>query len=165
VVHTDVKIDKSDVSYAHGQLGTSSQYNGENLAGHSDILVDRILGHHDEQHTLWTPTYHCAIAEDAWRACLDRLGIDSKAQEEILLTAVKAICIEFSSMVNIRYGSLNNMHSRNSLLAPQAQRDHNPYMSSTQVEVVSLAPTSSVLPSSADSPRQTQVIKDGTLCF
>jgi hypothetical protein len=71
-------------------------------------------------------TYHCAIAEDAWLACLDRLGIDSKAQEEILLTAVKAICMGFSSMVDIRYGALNNMHSRTSLRAPQGQRDHNP---------------------------------------
>jgi ribonuclease HI len=71
-------------------------------------------------------TYHGAIAEDAWRACLDRLGIDSKAQEEILLTAVKAICMGFSSMVDIRYGALNNMHSRTSLRAPQGQRDHNP---------------------------------------
>ncbi len=63
-----------------------------------------------------------------------------------MLTAVKAICIGFSSMVDFRYGALNNMHSRTSLRAPHGQRDHNPQMSSTQVEVVSLAPTSSVLP-------------------
>jgi hypothetical protein len=62
-------------------------------------------------------TYHCAIAEDALRACLDRIDINSKAQEEIL---------GFSSMVDIRYGALNNMHSRNSLCAPQGQCDHNP---------------------------------------
>jgi hypothetical protein len=57
----------------------------------------------------------------------------SKVQEEILLTAVKAICMgfssmmdRFSSMMDIRYGALNNMHSRTSLRAPQGQRDHNP---------------------------------------
>jgi hypothetical protein len=37
-------------------------------------------------------TYHCAIAEDAWRACLDRLGIDSKAQEDILLRYFANCC-------------------------------------------------------------------------
>jgi hypothetical protein len=62
-------------------------------------------------------TYHCAIAEDALQACLDRIDINSKAQEESL---------GFSSMVDIRYGTLNNMHSRTSLRAPQGQRDHNP---------------------------------------
>jgi hypothetical protein len=66
-------------------------------------------------------TYHCAIVEDAWLVCLGRLGIDSKAQEEIMLTAVKDICMGFSSMVDIRYGALNNMHGRNSLCAPQGQ--------------------------------------------
>ncbi len=61
-----------------------------------------------------------------WRAGLDRLEIDSEAQEEILLIAVEDVCMRFSGMVDIRYGALDNMHSGISLRTPQGQRDHNP---------------------------------------
>ena len=50
-------------------------------------------------------TYNCALAEDTWRAFMDCLGLDAKAQVNILQTAATAMCLGFSTMVDIRHGS------------------------------------------------------------
>jgi hypothetical protein len=74
-------------------------------------------------------SYNGALAEDTWRRCMDRLGIDGKKQELILLTAVRAICVGFSSMVDIRYGALNNTH--HTFSRPQGHSDQIPQTTNT----------------------------------
>ncbi len=41
---------------------------------------------------------------DTWRKLMDVLEIPARAQEQVLRLAVRAICIGFSTMVDIRYG-------------------------------------------------------------
>ena len=48
--------------------------------------------------------YNGAIAVDTWRKLMDVLEIPAWAQEQVLRLAVRAICIGFSTMVDIRYG-------------------------------------------------------------
>ena len=50
--------------------------------------------------------YYGSIAIDTWRALMDSLAVPAKAQEQILKLAVRAICIGFSTMVDIRHGCL-----------------------------------------------------------
>jgi ribonuclease HI len=48
--------------------------------------------------------YNGAIAVDTWRKLMDVLEIPARAQERVLRLAVRAICIGFSTMVDIRHG-------------------------------------------------------------
>ena len=52
-------------------------------------------------------SYNGAIAEDTWRALMDCLEIRSKGQEFVFKNAIRAICVGFSKMVDIRHGCLN----------------------------------------------------------
>jgi hypothetical protein len=47
--------------------------------------------------------YNGAIAVDMWRALLDRLDIHPASQDRVLKLAVRAICLGFSTMVDIRH--------------------------------------------------------------
>ena len=53
-------------------------------------------------------SYNGAIAVDTWKACVDRLNLDAKHQERVLLTAAQALCIGFSTMVDIRLACLTH---------------------------------------------------------
>jgi hypothetical protein len=48
-------------------------------------------------------SYNSAVAVDTWHKCMDRIGIDKILPDHVLATAVKAIRIGFSSMVDMRY--------------------------------------------------------------
>jgi len=48
--------------------------------------------------------YNGAIAVSTWKALMNCLEINPKAQEKVLKLAVRAICIGFSTMVDIRHG-------------------------------------------------------------
>jgi ribonuclease HI len=48
--------------------------------------------------------YNGAIAVDTWRALMDRLDIPPAAQDRVFKLAIRAICISFSTMVDIRHG-------------------------------------------------------------
>ena len=48
--------------------------------------------------------YNGAIAVDTWRAFMERLGLDPAAQDRVLKLVVRAICVGFSTMVDIRHG-------------------------------------------------------------
>ena len=50
-------------------------------------------------------SYNGAIAEDTWRAFMDRLGLDEKAQNKVLYIAAHALCVGFNTMVDIRLSS------------------------------------------------------------
>ena len=54
---------------------------------------------------------------------MDKFGIEAKHQDHVLATAVKAICVGFSSMVDIRYIALTERRIGN---AHQGLHDHNP---------------------------------------
>lgn len=56
-------------------------------------------------------TYNGAIAVDTWRACMNRLGLDDKAQTKVLYTAAHALCIGFSTMVDIRLSCRTHAHT------------------------------------------------------
>ena len=51
--------------------------------------------------------YGGAVAVDTWRALMDTLELEAKDQEKVLKTAIRAICVGFSTMVDIRHGSLH----------------------------------------------------------
>ena len=51
--------------------------------------------------------YNGAIAVNTWKTLMDRLDIPPKAQDRVLKLAARAICIGFSTMVDIRHGCLN----------------------------------------------------------
>jgi hypothetical protein len=67
-------------------------------------------------------SYNGAVAVDTWRQCMDTLGIEAKHQDHVLATAVKAICVGFSSMVDIQYIALNERRIGN---AHPGQHNHN----------------------------------------
>ncbi len=69
-------------------------------------------------------SYNGAIAVDTWRKCMERIGIEEKQQDHVLATAVKAICVGFSSMVDTRYIALTEQHRIGN--AHQGPHDHNP---------------------------------------
>jgi ribonuclease HI len=50
--------------------------------------------------------YNGSIAVDTWMQLMDVLGIPERAQEKVLKLAVRAICVGFSTMVDIRHGCL-----------------------------------------------------------
>ena len=70
-------------------------------------------------------SYNCAIAVDTWHECMTELGLTAKDQHAVLLTAVKAICIGFSTMTDIRIGALNNTCTEG-LVVLQANQDIQP---------------------------------------
>jgi hypothetical protein len=49
-------------------------------------------------------SYNRWIAVDTWRKLMDLLEIPALAQERVLRLAVRAICIGFCTMVDIRHG-------------------------------------------------------------
>jgi hypothetical protein len=53
-------------------------------------------------------TYNGAIAEDTWRAFMTRLGLDDDAQHKVLSIAAHALCVGFSTMVDIRFSCLEH---------------------------------------------------------
>ena len=57
-------------------------------------------------------TYSGAIAEDTWRKFMNCLELSEKAQEKILKTAIRAVAIGFSTMADIRLGSLTASRTR-----------------------------------------------------
>jgi uncharacterized sodium:solute symporter family permease YidK len=54
--------------------------------------------------------YNGALAVDTWTAFMDCLDISPKAQDQVLKITIRAICIGFSTMVDIRLGCLNTLH-------------------------------------------------------
>ncbi len=48
--------------------------------------------------------YNGVIAVDTWRAFMDRMDIPPASQDRVLKLAVRAICLGFSAMVDIRHG-------------------------------------------------------------
>jgi hypothetical protein len=54
--------------------------------------------------------YNGAIAVDTWTSLMDCLDINPKAQDQVLKTAIRAVCIGFPTMVDIRLGCLNTLH-------------------------------------------------------
>ena len=54
-------------------------------------------------------SYNGAIAEDTWRSFMDRLELDDKSQTKVLYTAAQALCVGFSTMVDIRLSSFANI--------------------------------------------------------
>jgi hypothetical protein len=68
-------------------------------------------------------SYNGAVAVDTWRQCMDAFGIEAKHQDHVLATAVQAICVDFSSMVDIRYIALNEHRIGHTHLG---QHNHNP---------------------------------------
>jgi hypothetical protein len=54
---------------------------------------------------------------------MDGLGIDKKRQDHVLATAVKAICVGFSSMIDSKYIALTELCMNG--VAHQGQHDHN----------------------------------------
>ena len=56
-------------------------------------------------------TYNGAIAEDTWRAFMTRLGLDDDAQHKVLSIAAHALCVGFSTMVDIRFSCLEHTPS------------------------------------------------------
>ena len=75
-------------------------------AHYADLLAALREKHASVEFYPLSSSYNGAVAEDVWRSFMTRIGIDDQDQDKILLTAVKAICIAFSSMVEIRYGSM-----------------------------------------------------------
>ncbi len=51
--------------------------------------------------------YNGSITVDTWKQLMDVLEIPERAQEGVLKLAVRAICIGFSTMVDIRHGCLS----------------------------------------------------------
>ncbi len=73
-------------------------------------LLQELQQHHTVHFFLLACTYNGAIAEDTWCTFMSTLGLDKKAQLNVLQTAAKAICLGFSAMVDIRHGSLFPSH-------------------------------------------------------
>ncbi len=55
--------------------------------------------------------YNGAIAIDTWRALMDCLEVPPKAQDRVLKLAIRAICISFSTMVEIRHSCFRAQQS------------------------------------------------------
>jgi ribonuclease HI len=69
-------------------------------------LVSDLNIHHFVEFFPLVSGYNGAIAVDTWTSLMDTLGIQPKFQQKVLNIAVKAICIGFSTMVDIRHGCL-----------------------------------------------------------
>jgi hypothetical protein len=72
---------------------------------YADLLAAIRVNHANVEFFPLAASYNGAIAEDTWRAFLDRLGLDEKAQHKVLYTAAQALCVGFSTMVDIRLSS------------------------------------------------------------
>ncbi len=92
----------------------SSRQDLQNHEVRKHVIFADLLQELRKQHTVqFFPlacTYNGAIAEDTWRAFMTTLGLDDKAQLNVLRTAAKAICLGFCAMVDIRHGSLFPSH-------------------------------------------------------
>ena len=82
--------DTKHVSYAPVMTALSTQ--------HSAVFFPLVSGHNG------------ALAVDTWTAFMDCLDISPKAQDQVLKITIRAICIGFSTMVDIRLGCLNTLH-------------------------------------------------------
>jgi hypothetical protein len=67
-------------------------------------MADLRVEHRVEFYLLACGCYNGSIAVDTWRKLMDVLEIPARAQEGVLRLAVRAICIGFSTMVDIRHG-------------------------------------------------------------
>jgi len=114
-------LEVNTVTYVMVDLTRGYGHKREHLLTHESRkreVYTQMLQSLRERHTIkFFPlacTYNGAIAEDTWRAFMDRLGLDAKAQIEVLQAAAKAICLSFSTMVDIRHGALLNHTSHTS---------------------------------------------------
>ncbi len=89
-------------------------------------IVQAWQGHKSVKLFPLASSYNGAIAEDTWRTCLTRLGVEGEYQDHVLTAAVRAICIGFSSMADIRNVVLIDMRRRNSPTGHQGNNDHIP---------------------------------------
>ena len=76
------------------------------------VLVESLREHHAYAEFIpLASTYNGAIAEDTWREFMYRTGIDNaKSQDNVLHKAAQAICLGFSTMVDVRLSSLAHRH-------------------------------------------------------
>ncbi len=75
-------------------------------------LMAALYRHHSAVFFPLVSGYNGAIAVDTWTALMDPLDIRPKAQEQVLMIAIRALCIGFSTMVDIRLGCLNTLHQQ-----------------------------------------------------
>lgn len=69
---------------------------------YADLIAAIRMRHANVEFFPLATSYNGAIAEDTWREFMTRLGLDDKAQSQVLYTAAHALCIGFSTMVDIR---------------------------------------------------------------
>ncbi len=97
------------VTYVMVDLTCGYGYSREDLWEHEARKNRNYTELLEAQHTVkFFPlacTYNGALAEDTWRTFMTCLGLEDKAQHCVLQEAVKAICLGFSTMVDIRHGS------------------------------------------------------------
>ena len=73
---------------------------------YSTILND-LQRHHSLEFFPLACGYNGALPVRTWKALMDRLGLSSGDQERVLKIAVRAICVGFSTMVDIRHGCIS----------------------------------------------------------
>ncbi len=112
-----VFLRKDTVTYVMVDLVRGYGFSRQDLQDHETRkrgiyanLLQALQQHHTVQFFPLACTYNGAIAEDTWRAFMTTLGLDNKAQLNVLRMAAKAICLGFSAMVDIRHGSLFSNH-------------------------------------------------------
>lgn len=104
---SDVKYVMVDFTRGYGSSREDLQKHEEEKCGKYASLVETLKRTHTVEFFPLACTYNGAIAEDSWRKLMECLEIDSsKAQDKVLKTATKAICMGFSTMVDIRLGCL-----------------------------------------------------------
>ena len=106
-----VFCDRHEVKYVLVDLTRGYGWTREALAKQEDtkrLVYDQLMTdlqqHHSVEFFPLACGYNGAIAVDTWRALMDRLGILPPAQDRVLKLAVRAICLGFSTMVDIRHG-------------------------------------------------------------
>ena len=72
---------------------------------YADLLTAIRVNHAYVEFFPLVASYNGAIAENTWRAFLDRLGLDEKAQNKVLYTVAHSLCVGFNTMVDIRLSS------------------------------------------------------------
>jgi hypothetical protein len=104
---SDVKHVLVDFTRGYG-WNTATLVLQENIKKESyAALMDTLRVHHTAEFFPLVCGYTGAIAVSTWTSLMDCLELDPRAQEKVLLTATRAICIGFSTMVDIRHGCLN----------------------------------------------------------